>query len=73
MPITQPKGKKIKMAQGHLKWDENELIDEKTGCKKSRETVPLIQYIVPESCLEYVIQYLKRICTSYLHAYTSKI
>ena len=41
MPITQPKGKKIKMAQGHLKWDQNELIDEKTGCKKSRETVPL--------------------------------
>ena len=39
MPITQPKGKKIKMAQGHLKWDQNELIDEKTGCKKSRETV----------------------------------
>ena len=29
------------MAQGHLKWDQNELIDEKTGCKKSRETVPL--------------------------------
>ena len=29
------------MAQGHLKWDPNELIDEKTGCKKSRQTVPL--------------------------------
>ena len=29
------------MAQGHLKWDQNELIDEKTGRKKSRETVPL--------------------------------
>jgi hypothetical protein len=41
MPITQPNGKKIKMAQGHLKWDQNELIHEKTGCKKSRETFPL--------------------------------
>ena len=30
------------MAQEHLKWDQNELIDEKTGCKKYRETVPLI-------------------------------
>ena len=35
------------MAQGNLLWDENELIDEKTGCKKSRETVhlsPLFRY-----------------------------
>ena len=27
------------MAQGHLKWDQNELIDEKTGCKKSCESI----------------------------------
>ena len=34
------------MAQGHLKRDQNELIDEKTGCKKSRETVPLNQVTI---------------------------
>ena len=36
------KKQKNKTAHGHLQWDQNELIDEKTGCKKSRETVPLI-------------------------------
>ena len=30
-----------KMAQGHLKWDQNELIDEKNQLQKSCETVPL--------------------------------
>ena len=44
MPITQPKGKKIKIAQGHLKWDQNELIDEKNRVQKSRETVSLKLY-----------------------------
>ena len=29
------------MAQGHLKWNQNELTMKKTGCKKSRETVTL--------------------------------
>jgi len=29
------------MAHAHLLWDQNELIDEKTGCKKSCETVYL--------------------------------
>jgi len=32
--ITQPKDKKkSKMVQGHLKWDQNKLIDEKLGAK----------------------------------------
>ena len=34
MLITQPKGKKIEMAKGHLKWDQNELIDEKNLVQK---------------------------------------
>ena len=32
------------MAQGHLKWDQNKLIDEKSRVQKSGETVPLIKY-----------------------------
>jgi len=34
IPITQPKGKKIKMAQGHLKWVKNDMIDEKNRVQK---------------------------------------
>ena len=37
--------KKIKMAQGHLKWDQNELIYEKNRVQKSRETVPLLYFL----------------------------
>ena len=37
------KKQKQKTAPGHLYWDQNELIDEKTGSKISRETVPLMQ------------------------------
>ena len=35
------KQKKNKTAHCHIYWDQNELNDEKTGFKKSRETVPL--------------------------------
>ena len=41
MLITQPKSKKIKPALGHLQWDQEELLGEKTVYQKSRETVPL--------------------------------
>ena len=41
------------MAQGHLQWDQEELFEEKTEYKKSRETAPLngIHF-----CIEKTIQ-----------------
>ena len=39
--LTQPRSKQIKMALGHLYWDQEELFGGKTYYKNSRETVPL--------------------------------
>ena len=40
------------MAFGHFKWDQQELISEKTGYKKSRETVPLT-LANPKICVKH--------------------
>jgi hypothetical protein len=63
--ITQPKDKKnSKMVQGHLKWDQNKLIDEKLGAKNLVRLTLQTSIQIPVKCTKVPKRHLYNNCTT---------